>query len=474
MSSVGIRNGLSTRQELLSLAKLTGPILITQLAQALYGFVDTLMAGQVSPLDLAAVAVGSGIWLPFYLLTTGIILATTPLVAEAFGRQEPERIQRVTHQALWLALIIGLIGFVILRYTPLLFDVLDIAPELRSASTLYLEGISWSMPAIGLFFALRCYSEAQGHTAPVMVMSLVGIALNVCANTVFIYGSESISFLSWLPTPIPAMGGAGCGWATAVVLWGVTFMAFAYVMLAKRFQQVRLFRHDLAWNWPLIRQIGWLGLPIGLAIFFEVSSFAIVAILVAPQGELAVAGHQVALSITSVTFMIPLSLAIALTIRTGQFYGAHNFAAIHHVRFVGLTLTTAIAAIMAILIWYYRHNLAMLYSDDLAVQDLAASLLLFAVAYQIFDALQVGAAGCLRGLQDTQTPMRLTLIAYWVFAIPIGILFGSSDWLGEPWGPQGYWLGLVIGLGMACVLLMRQLHLTLRRISHEWAHTMQS
>ena len=168
-------------------------------------------------LDLAAVAVGSSIWLPLYLLITGTLLATTALVAEAKGADKPERIADITHQALWLALLVGIAGLLLIRNAWPLFDWLQVPLELRLKTRAYLDGVCWGMPAVGLFFVLRCYCEAQGRPLPVMLISVSGLLLNVLANQLFIYGSGDIALLSWLG--IPAMGGPGCGWATALVLW---------------------------------------------------------------------------------------------------------------------------------------------------------------------------------------------------------------------------------------------------------------
>jgi len=155
--------------------------------------------------------------------------------------------------------------------------------------------------------------------------------------------------------------------------------------------------------------------------------------------------------------MLPLSLALALTIRCGHHYGAQNLAALRLTRRVGLTTTTLMACGTALMLLMLREPIVSFYSTDPAVVDLAVQLLLFAVAYQIVDALQVGAAGCLRGIQDTRSPMQLTLLAYWGVGIPFGYIAGSTDWLGQAWGAQGYWAGLVLGLAVAAWLLNRQL-----------------
>lgn len=450
----------SWQHELKQLLILTGPILITQLAQAGYGFVDTLMSGQISPLDLAAVAIGSGLWLPVFLLISGTVMATTPLVAAAYGAGRTLDVTRIVHQALWTGLICGVIGFGLMRALPLAFDGLDVPLHLQAPTRLYLEGVSWGMPAVAIFCVLRFYCEALGHTKPVMVISVLGVLLNIPANYLFIHGLFGM----------PRMGGAGCGWATALVMLTLMLALLGWVLTSSSFTRYRLLRGSWRPDGAHIRQIFALGLPIGIAIFFEVSVFSLVALLASPLGENVVAAHQVSMSVTSLLFMVPLSLAISMTIRTGQAFGRHDWAGIRLIRQTGLCMTTGIACLSALGITFFRDNITGVYSTDPLVRGLAASLLLYAAAYQVFDALQVGAAGCLRGVQDTRSPMMLTLIAYWIIAMPIGYTLAMTDtWTPKPMGANGFWTGLVIGLGVACVLLNIQLARRLRMLEKRWS-----
>lgn len=422
---------------------LLAPILLSQLSQAAFGFVDTVMAGQVSPLDLAAVSLGASIWLPVVLLVSGILMATTPLVAAARGAHRPETIPDTVHQALWLSLLLSVLGMVLLRHVSPVFDWLDTPPHLQAMTLDYLNAIAWGLPAAAIFAVLRNYCEGMGRPMPVTVISVLGLLLNIPANYVLIHGKLGL----------PAMGGVGCGWASALVMWLMTLMLVGYVLLAPAFEKVRLVQQRSRPEWARQREFLKLGLPIGIAIFFEVSVFCVVAILISPLGELQVAGHQIALSVTSLLFMFPLSLAFCMTIRIGHAYGAKDLDAILLTRRVGLTMTTAFAVVSATFIVLTRHQLTALYTNDQAVQALAADLLLFAAAYQVVDALQVGAAGSLRGLQDTHGPMVLTMVAYWVVAMPLGYTLGLTLVMGTRYGPHGFWTGLVVGLAVAAVLL---------------------
>lgn len=445
---------LLDRAELGQLLRLMGPILVTQLAQTAFGFVDTLMAGQVSPLDLAAVALGAGIWLPIYLLLSGILMATTPLVAKHFGADDHHHIPPTVQQALWLALGFGLLGALLLRQASPVLELLGTPTAMRALTLRYLDGLSLGIPAVTVFVVLRCYVEALGRPVPVMLISILGLLLNIPANYAFIYGKLGL----------PAMGGAGCGWATAVVMWAMLILLAGYVLLTPALRHYPLLQN---WTRPhLERMLNFLrlGVPMGVAIFFEVSVFAIVALLIAPLGERVVAGHQIALNVTSLLFMFPLSLAIAMTIRVGQAFGAREADAIRRIQRTGFATAVLMSLLSASLIVLARDSITALYTRDVSVRLLAADLLLFAAGYQVVDALQVAAAGCLRGLHDTKGPMQLTLIAYWGIALPVGYLLGLTTWLGAPRGPYGFWTGLVLGLVAACLLLTWRLRWQMRRV----------
>jgi MATE family multidrug resistance protein len=449
----------SFRSELRAFGLLLGPILVSQLSQAAFGFVDTVMAGQASPLDLAAVALGASIWLPLMLLVTGTLLAATPLVAAARGRRDYREIPHIAHQALWLALALGIAGAALLHFVNPVFDLLDTPPHLRDMTARFLAAIAWGLPASALFTVLRNYCEGMGRPLPVTLVSIIGLLLLIPLNYVLIHGKLGL----------PRLGGVGCGVATAVVAWLMLAMLLAYVLKSPHFADVRLLHERSRPEPERLLNFLRMGLPIGIAIFFEVSVFAIVAILISPLGELQVAGHQIALSVTSLLFMFPLSFAFCMTIRVGHAYGRNDVAAIRHTRRVGLLALAIFATLSAAFIVLTRHSLTALYTDDPAVRLLAADLLLFAAAYQVVDALQVGAAGSLRGLHDTRGPMVLTLIAYWAVALPLGYVLGLTFLTGERYGPYGFWTGLVAGLTVAAVLLNHRLAQQIRLLKTDAA-----
>ena len=441
----------TTRYELKKLFHLMIPILLTQFSQAGFGLIDTIMAGHISATDLAAIAVGVGLWIPIMLLFSGIMIATTPLVAEANGARTPEKIAIIARQSLWVALILGIIAALILQLMPLLLPILGVPAVLLPKASLFLHAIALGMPAVTMYAALRGYSEAIGHPRPVTAISLLALLLLIPLNFIFMYGIG----------PIPALGSAGCGFATAILQWIMFFALAAYVFKGKAYQTTQIFtgweKTDPYW----VKRILQLGCPIGLAIFFEVSIFSTAAIVLSPLGETLVAAHQVAISVTSQLFMIPMSLAIALTIRVGTYYGEKNWAAMRKVQYLGLITGTIFAVVTMLLIWFFRADIVAIYTTDYAVAEVAMYLLLFAIAYQLMDAWQVSAAGCLRGMQDTQGPMWITMISYWVIAFPAGVYLARFTQMQA----AGVWVGLIIGLTVACILLLSRLYMINRQLN---------
>ncbi|WP_324099786.1 MATE family efflux transporter [Acinetobacter guillouiae] len=441
----------TTRFELKQLFNLMLPILITQFAAAGFGLIDTIMAGHMSPEDLAAIAVGVGLWIPVMLLFSGIMIATTPLVAEANGARTPENIPSIVRQSLWVALLLGIIGMLVLQIIPLLLPLVGVPESLLPKASLFLHAIAFGMPAFTMYSTLRGYSEALGYPRPVTVISLVALVVQIPLNFIFMYGIG----------PIPHLGSAGCGFATALLQWIMFITISIYILKAKRYQATQPLNMFEKIDRVLIKRILKLGLPIGLAIFFEVSIFSTGAIVLSPLGEVTVAAHQIALSITSQLFMIPMSLALALTIRTGTYFGEKNWYAMRKVQKVGLMTSTLFALITMLLLLILRPQIVSVYTSDYDVSQAAIYLILFAIGYQLMDAWQVSAAGCLRGMQDTKGPMWITMLAYWIIAFPVGIYLARYTDMGA----AGVWTGLIIGLTIACVLLLTRLYMNNKRLS---------
>ena len=435
------------RTEVRALLALAFPIIISQVATTAMGFVDAVMAGRVGPRDLAAVALGNSIWVPVFLLMSGILLATTPKVAQRFGADAHREIGPIVRQALWLALITGLCASAMLIGAEPLLHVMKVDPELIEPSMGYLYGIASGMPAVAVYCVLRCFSDGLGKTRPSMVLGLCALALNIPLNYVFIYGHFGV----------PAMGGVGCGWATAIVMWFMALGMVAWTYRGKIYQSSKVYSRFEWPNWPILKRLLSVGVPIGVSVFAESSIFAIIALLIGSLGATVVAGHQVALNFSSLVFMIPYSLGMAITVRVGQALGREQPREARFVAGVGMGTALVWAFIAASLILLLRGPIASIYTADPRVLEVASMLLVFAALYQFSDVIQVTAAGALRGYQDTRVTMVLTLFAYWGIGLPVGYALGLTDWLGEASGPSGLWQGLIAGLTCAALMLTLRL-----------------
>lgn len=442
--------------ELRAQLSLALPIFGGQLAQSANGFVDTVMAGRVSALDLAAVAVGASIWVPVFLFMTGMLMSATSVLARHVGAKQLQRVNPLVHQVVTIAVAAGVIAAVLLCNTGPLLEFMDVDPAMRPLVLEYLFGLSWGMPAIALVLALRSYTEALSHTRPVLLISVIGLLINIPVNYVLIYGKLGI----------PAMGGVGCGWATAIVMWLMAAMLLVYVHRHRAYKAVRLSISPWHWEPRTIAYLLKLGLPVGMTIFFEVSVFCIIALFISQAGAEIVAGHQLTLNFTSLLFMLPLSFALAATTRVGLARGADDAEGLNRAVKVSFKITLCIGCSAAVMLILLKNWIPLIYTDNATVIALASYLLLFAALYQISDAIQVTANGCLRGFEDTSIPMVLTLFAYWGVGLPLGYTLAMSDALVPAMGPSGFWLGLFAGLSSAALLLGLRLRWRLNQPLH--------
>lgn len=441
------------RIEVRELLVLVVPIVIAQLAHTAIGFVDAVMAGRVGPQDLAAVALGNSIWVPVYLLMTGVLLATTAKVARLFGAGDENAVGPLVRQALWLGLAVGLICAAMLCSAAPVLRLMKVAPELVEPSMGYLYGVATGFPFIALYQVLRCFSDGLGRTRPSMVIGILTLLLNIPLNYIFIYGKLGL----------PAMGGVGCGWATAVVMIASLLAMLVWQKWAPYYQASRVFERFDWPNWAVIRRLLEVGLPIGIAIFAEASIFSVIALLIGGLGATVVAGHQIALNFSSLVFMLPYSLGMAITIRVGQALGRGQPREARFAAGIGILVALLLACLTSSGMLLGRDLIASLYSTDAAVLAIASGLIVFAALFQFSDAIQVTAAGALRGYQDTRATMLITLFAYWGIGLPVGYGLGLADWFGPASGPAGLWQGLIVGLTCAALMLGVRLQRCARR-----------
>ena len=438
---------MSFSLETSKILKLSIPLFIAQFAQMAMGFVDTIMAGGVSAYDMAAVSIASSIWLPCILFGVGVLMALIPLTAQAHGANKLEEIPGTGQQGLYLALLLSIPIIAILYNAGAIVAYMDIEPELKQITTNYLYAVLPAVPAFLLFQALRNYIEGLSLTKPAMVIGFVGLLVNIPLNWIFVYGKFGM----------PAMGGVGCGIATTLVYWFMLVALVGYIFITRKLQQYPLFKNVKKPHYKQLTSIAKLGLPVAVAMFFEVTIFAGIAVLVAPLGALVVASHQIAMNFSSMVFMLPMSIASAVSIRVGFNLGQNNHRGAKVATYAGLAVGLGLSMITALLTIIFKHDIALLYTDNQEVIELALVLMFFAALYQCVDAIQVVAAGALRGYKEMTAIFTRTFIAYWVVGLPLGYLLAMTDWLIEPLGAKGFWIGITVGLTVAAVLLGQRL-----------------
>nr|WP_244964500.1 MATE family efflux transporter [Pantoea brenneri] len=421
------------------------PVILAQVAQTAMGFVDTIMAGAVSATDMAAVAVGTSIWLPAILFGHGLLLALTPTVAQLNGSGRRERIAEQIRQGYWLALFVSLLIMVLLWHAGYLIRAMhDIDPLLALKAEGYLHALLFGAPGYLFFQVLRNQCEGLSKTKPGMVLGFLGLMVNIPLNYIFIYGHFGM----------PALGGVGCGVATASVYW-VMFICMRFWV--RRMRTMRDIHLTSSWSppsRPILTRLMTLGLPVALALFFEVTLFAVVALLVSPLGIVNVAGHQIALNFSSLMFVLPLSLGVATTIRVGYRLGQGSTEQAKVAAWTAQGVGISMAALTALFTVTFRHQIALLYNDNPEVVTLAAQLMLLAAIYQFSDSIQVIGSGILRGYKDTRSIFFITFIAYWLLGLPAGYLLALTDWLVPRMGPAGFWCGFIVGLTSAAVMMI--------------------
>ncbi|MFK3659379.1 MdtK family multidrug efflux MATE transporter [Scandinavium sp. NPDC088450] len=444
---------VSEARQLLALAI---PVILAQVAQTAMGFVDTVMAGGYSATDMAAVAIGTSIWLPAILFGHGLLLALTPVIAQLNGSGRRDRIGHQVRQGFWLASSVSVLVMVVLWNAGYIIRSMhNIDPELADKAVGYLRALLWGVPGYLCFQVCRNQCEGLAKTKPGMVMGFIGLLVNIPVNYIFIYGHFGM----------PELGGVGCGVATAAVYWVMFIAMLSYVKNARSMRDIRTHEGFVLPDMAIMKRLVQLGLPIALALFFEVTLFAVVALLVSPLGIIDVAGHQIALNFSSLMFVLPMSLAAAVTIRVGFRLGQGSTLDAQTAAWTGLGVGVCMAVMTAIFTVTLRSHIAMLYNDNPEVVTLASQLMLLAAVYQISDSIQVIGSGILRGYKDTRSIFFITFTAYWVLGLPSGYILALTDIVVPRMGPAGFWMGFIIGLTSAAILMMLRMRFLQRQPS---------
>lgn len=431
------------KRETRRLLKLTIPVLLASVAQTSMGFIDTVMAGSVSATDMAAVSVASSIWLPAILFGVGLLIALVPIVAQLNGSGKKDQIPYQVQHGFFLALLVSVPIMLVLYNAGTLIDYMDVEPILAEKTNGYMFAVMFAVPGFLMFQTLKSFTEGLSLTIPGMIIGFIGLGANIPLNWIFVNGEFGA----------PALGGVGCGVATAIVYWLMFFAMLVYIKLNKRLQAAKLFETWHKPNLAALTRLFKMGFPVAASMFFEISLFAVVAIMIAPLGAVMVASHQVAMNFSSLVFMLPMSLGAAVSIRVGHQLGEENLLGAKVSSYCGLATAFIMAISTAILTVIFREQIIAIYSDNAEVILVASQLLLLAAVYQCTDAIQIVAAGALRGYKDMRAIFVRTFIAYWLIGLPLGYTLGMTHLITEPMGPHGFWIGIIFGLTSSAIML---------------------
>jgi len=431
------------RQEFANLVVLAVPLVLAHVAQNTVSFIDTVMAGQISNDAIAGIALGSTTWYLLTFILSGVLLGLNPIVSQANGSGDNEKIACALRQSFLLCLIMVVPAVALFWCSGSFFALLDQPPEVSAQSTAYLRAISWGLlPAFG-YMALRATLEGLSDTRPILVTSVVCVGLNVLANYALMFGHFGF----------PRLELVGAGYASAFVFLCAFLMLLVYFVRTYP-ELIKLPKTGL-FDGPMMVEVLRIGVPIGLTIGFEIGMFSAAAFAMGRFGIDELAAHQIVIQTASISFMIPLGIAIALSVRVGQAVGAGDFSRAKVAGYVGIATAGAVMCVSAtayLVIPGLIIGLYVSYEDPENANVIRWALMFFTVAalFQIFDGLQVASSNALRGLKDTRAAMLLTLLAYWGCGATSGWLLAFVFGV----GPLGLWYGMTIGLASAALFLI--------------------
>ena len=433
--------------ELRATLALSWPLVLTNLAQIGLTTTDVIVLGRLGAHDLAAGTLGVNLYFGILIFGIGVVTATSPMMAEALGRRRRavRDVRRTVRQGLWSAVSISVPAWLVLWHAESVLLMFWQQPQLAADAARFIRALMWGfLPALG-YIVLRSFFAALERPIWTVIVTTAAITFNILANWVLVFGHLGL----------PPLGLVGSGIATSLSN-AFMFVGLALVVVfARRFRRYHLFGRWWRADWPRLAALWRLGLPIGATLAFEIGVFNAAVFIMGQFGTSSIAAHAMAIQIAAVSFMVPLGLGQAATVRVGRAHGAGDAEGIARAGWTAFALAMIFMSMMSLLMLSAPRLLigTFVAIDDPAnaiVVDLAVSFLFCAAVFQIADGAQAVGAGMLRGLQDTTMPMVFAGFGYWGFGMPISLLLGFAAGLQG----LGVWIGLASGLGIVACLMM--------------------
>lgn len=434
-----------------ALIKLAGPLVLTQLAQMAIMTTDVILLGRLSTDALASAAIGNTVYFFCWLVGSGPAMAVSPMAAQLLGAKPGDRagVRGVVRMGLWSAGLIAVPLLPLLICAEWILSHLGQEPRLAAGAGQFTTMLCFGLPFALAFGSLRNFVTALNRPAAALWVTLASIVWNALAGWVLIFGH--------LGAPRLGIAGAGIASSTSAI-FGVAALALA-IRLTPELHRGRILKRWWRPRWAALAELFRLGIPIGVTMLFEAMLFNSMTLLVGTFGAAALAGHQIALNVASFTFMIPLGLGMAASVRVGRFVGAGDLPGARRAGLVAMVVAFGFILPCGVILALFGREVAGLYvagraAHDLQVIAFAGVFLQVAAAFQVFDALQVVAAQSLRGLKDARMPMILAGVSYWLAGAPMCLYLG----LGLHMQGLGVWIGLAFGLGVAAATLCVRFH----------------
>ena len=439
----------SLRTEVKATLLLAYPLVLTNLAQSLIHATDVVLLGRLGPETLAAAALAINLYVFCLIFGMGLVTAAAPMIASERGRRSNSvrDVRRTVRQAMWSVVILVLPMWAVLWNSRAIRILLGQDPVLAAAAESLARHLMWALLPAFLYLVLRNFLAALERPGWSLVVAVGAVIVNAVVNTALIFGVPNIG--------LPALGLAGAGIGSSITVT-FEFLALAFIISRhRRFRRYHLFGRFWRPDWARLRQVWRLGLPIAATLALEVGVFNAAVFLMGLIGTASLAAHPVAIQIASLSFMIPMGLAQAATVRVGHAYGRGDPVGIARSGWTSFVLAVGFMSLMAVVMWAMPHRLAGIFIDasdpaNAQVIALAVSFLGIAALFQIFDGAQAVGAGMLRGLHDTAVPMAFALFGYWIVGMGTAVTLG----FGLRWGGVGIWTGLAAGLAAVSVLML--------------------
>ena len=427
------------------------PILVTQVSLIAPGFFNTVMAGHISKEDLAGIAVGASIFFPVFGAFMGVVSGLTPVIAQHYGAHRILEIRRVVQQSFYWATLLSVLLLICGVLTvPTLVHALALEPVVERITMEYLSYIALGLIPVAPAIVLRNFIDAHGRTRLTMYITMTTIPINIVLNYIFMYGAFGV----------PALGGPGAGLGAALsygIFFVLNVVAVLWIPQFARYHVLARLPKPIPGDWLALLAIC---VPIGLTVFCEQSIFGAVGLLMATYGTTVLAAHQAAMNFTTIVYMLPLSVSMAITILVGyEVGGGRENGARAYIR-LSRVLTLVFVGVIALVLAAMRDSVAALYTTNSEVQELLRVFLLYALVMQFCDCVNAPLQGALRGYKDVTVTFWLAVLSFWGIGLPAG--YALAVW--TELGPYGYWAGLNGGILVGAVLLMIRLRIIEQRM----------